>query len=117
MIIKNSIIPRLLSNKWLYIDIYAITLYPFVFVRDESNDITNNHESIHLAQQKELWVIPFYILYLYEYFKNKMSGMDNHSAYMNISFEREAYDNQKNLTYLQTRDIMSWKKYKTTEVA
>jgi hypothetical protein len=116
MIIRNSIIPRILSNKFLYIDIYAITLYPFVFVRDESDDITNNHESIHLAQQKELFVIPFYVLYVYEYFRNKLKGMDNDSAYRNISFEREAYNNQKNLTYLQTRDRMSWKKYRTQEV-
>ena len=116
MIIRNSFIQRLLSNKLLYIDICAITLYPFVFVRDESDDITNNHESIHLAQQKELFIIPFYILYAYEYFRNKLKGMDNDSAYRNISFEREAYSNQKNLTYLQIRDRMSWKKYKTNEV-
>jgi hypothetical protein len=116
MIIKNSIIPRLLSNKYLYINIYAITLYPFVFIRDEGDEITNNHESIHLAQQRELFVIPFYVLYVYEYLRNKIKGMNNDFAYRSISFEREAYSNQKNLTYLETRDRMSWKKYKTQEV-
>ena len=113
MIIKNSRIPKLLSFVF---DIYAITLYPFIFVKDESNNITNNHESIHLAQQKELWVIGFYILYVYEWIKNLSVGMSGFDAYMSISFEREAYGNQKNLTYLQTRDTMSWKKYKTKEV-
>lgn len=113
MIIKNSRIPKLLSFVF---DIYAITLYPFIFVKDESNNITNNHESIHLAQQKELWVIGFYILYVYEWIKNLSTGMSGFDAYMNISFEREAYGNQKNFTYLQTRDTMSWKRYKTKEV-
>ena len=114
MIITNSRIPKLLS---IFIDVYAITLYPFIFVKDGSNATTNNHERIHLAQQKELWIIGFYILYVYEWLRNIISGMNNFDAYMNISFEREAYSNQKNLTYLQTRDTMSWKKYKTKEVA
>jgi len=111
MIITNSRIPKLLS---IFIDVYAIALYPFIFVKDGSSDTTNNHERIHLAQQKELWIIGFYILYVYEWLRNVISGMNNFDAYMNISFEREAYGNQKNLTYLQTRDIMSWKKFLLT---
>lgn len=113
MIIKNSRIPKLLSFVF---NIYAITIYPFIFVKDNSNNITNNHESIHLAQQRELWLIGFYIIYLYEWLMNLANGMSGFDAYMNISFEREAYGNQKNLTYLQTRDRMSWKKYKIKEV-
>ena len=34
MIITNSRIPKLLS---IFIDVYAITLYPFIFVKDGSN--------------------------------------------------------------------------------
>jgi hypothetical protein len=113
MIIRNSKIPKLLS---IFMDIYAITLYPFIFVKDDSNKITDNHENIHLVQQRELWVVGFYILYVYEWIKNLSNGMSTFDAYMNISFEREAYGNQNNLTYLETRDRMSWKKYKTQEV-
>ena len=112
MIIKNSKIPKLLS---IIIDVYAITIYPFIFVRDESNDTTNNHESIHLAQQKELFVIPFYILYVYWWLLNLSKGMNKFDAYMNIPFEKEAYGNQKDFAYLNNRKKMSWKKYINNE--
>ena len=44
--------------------IRGLTLYPFVFVSDSfaANDVVLiNHERIHLRQQLELLVIPFYI--------------------------------------------------------
>lgn len=96
----------------LVIDAYAITIWPFVFIRDNGNDITVNHESIHIKQQEELWVIPFYVLYLFEWVKNLIDGMNKRDAYFNISFEKEAYSNQKDFTYLQKRDKMAWKKYR-----
>ena len=40
ILVKNSKIPRALS--WV-IDVYAITLWPFVFIRYEGNDRTINH--------------------------------------------------------------------------
>lgn len=87
----------------------AITLYPFgVFLRDvnyvEYNDILN-HESIHWEQQKELYCIPFYILYLLDWI---ISGF----RYRKIRFEQEAYNNGINLDYLKTRKKFSWVRYK-----
>ena len=47
---------------------------------------------------KELGYIPFYILYLIEWFiKLIINKLDNNKAYKSISFEREAYNNQNNL--------------------
>ena len=109
IIIKNSRIPKMLS---FVIDIYAITIWPFVFIRDEGNKITINHESIHIKQQEELWVLPFYVLYLFEWLKNLANDMNGRDAYFNISFEKEAYGNQKDFTYLEKRDRMAWKKYR-----
>lgn len=81
----------------------AITIFPFIFVRTIENKqdvILINHEKIHLAQQKELLVILFYIAYLFELiFK----------GYKNISFEKEAYNNEKNLKYLEKRRLFAWK--------
>ena len=51
MIIKNSKIPKWAS---IVIDVYAITLWPFVFIRDHGDEVTINHEKIHLRQQVEL---------------------------------------------------------------
>lgn len=84
--------------------INAIAFYPFIFISPET-EITEeliNHEKIHLRQQIELLVIPFYIWYLIEL---KRVG------YMNISFEKEAYANENNLNYLKTRKIFNFKKY------
>ena len=113
IIIRNSKVPKLLS---IFIDVYAITLFPFIFVEDDGNWVTVNHESIHIAQQAELFVLPFYILYVYQWLKNLAKGMDYQDAYMNIQFELEAYGNQFDNKYLDNRKKMAWKDYpKQTE--
>lgn len=61
IVIQNSKIPHYLS---IFINIYAITLYPFIISRGEMSETTINHEKIHLAQQRELWILPF-IFYIY----------------------------------------------------
>ena len=33
------------------------------------------------------------------------------NAYRNISFEREAYANQRNLNYLESRPMYAWRRY------
>lgn len=106
IVIRNSIVPRLCS---IVIDVYAITLFPFIFVRDEGNWVTINHESIHIKQQAELFVIPFYIIYVYQWIRNLIKGMSGEEAYYNIQFEYEAYQNQAKPDYLETRKRMAWK--------
>ena len=73
---------------------------------------TLNHEKIHTAQMKELGWIFFYILYGIEFFIRWVgSGFAREKAYMEISFEKEAYSNQSNLKYLSTRKhYMMWRK-------
>lgn len=96
LIIRNKLIP--------FKGFKAITLWPFIFIRKgcSFNEIDLNHESIHGRQQLELLIIPFYIIYLIEQiFK----------GYRNISFEKEAYNNEKNLDYLKTRKWFAmWRK-------
>jgi hypothetical protein len=83
----------------------AMTLWPFVIFNSKetaNNERILNHERIHLRQQLECLLIPFYILYIIEgIFK----------GYRNISFEREAYDNDDNLDYLKSRKLYSFLKY------
>lgn len=59
-----------------------------------------NHELIHVAQQKRLGYFKFYYRYLKEWLHNHRQYKDWTMAYRNISFEKEAYDNQNNLNYL-----------------
>ena len=108
IIIQNSNIPKYLS---IFINIYAITLYPFIICREEMDEVTLNHEKIHLAQQKELWIIGFYLLYVYYWLRGKWKGESSLIAYLNIPFEVEAYSNEVNQSYLQQRKKHSWRKY------
>ncbi len=62
-----------------------------------------NHELIHTAQQKELLWIPFYIAYVIEWMIRLCRYRNWHKAYMNISFEKEAYKHGNDLNYLKDR--------------
>jgi hypothetical protein len=63
-----------------------------------------NHERIHLRQQAELLVIPFYLLYLLNYLFNLLIYRSHHKAYIQIVFEREAYANEADTGYLKTEN-------------
>ena len=90
----------------------GITLWPFIILKNKElkeNKEVINHERIHLRQQAELLVIPFYFLYLLEWVYRKLFTEGN--AYRNLSFEREAYSNQDNLDYLKNRKMFTFAKY------
>lgn len=92
----------------------AITLYPFVFVRqkrDRDDPVLLNHEKIHLHQQRELLVIPFYVCYLLEYGIGRLRGKNHRQAYEEISFEREAYTHERDFAYLRQRKLMAFGRY------
>ena len=76
-----------------------------------SEDVLN-HESIHIAQQKELLVLFFYLLYGWDYFMGLIKYKDKEKAYYRIRFEQEAYENMYNQNYLTERKLYSWRKYK-----
>lgn len=92
----------------------GLTTFPFIFVRypaDKGNLVFVNHEKIHLRQQLELLIFPFFIWYFLEYLVRLVQYRNRHLAYRNISFEREAYDNELNLAYLKSRSILRFTKY------
>ena len=92
----------------------GITIFPFVFLKSKQlkgNQILINHEKIHLKQQLELIIIPFYIVYGIEFLIRLIQYKNWHKAYLNISFEREAYTNQSNLNYLKQRSFWRFLKY------
>lgn len=92
----------------------GFTAFPFVFVKyalDKENPVFVNHERIHLRQQLELLIIPFFILYLMEFLLRLIQYRNRDLAYRNISFEREAYANEKEFGYLKHRSFWSFLKY------
>lgn len=79
----------------------AITHWPFVFYKKDSAK-TRRHEYIHAMQQKELFVILFYLIYFVEWiFK----------GYRNISFEKEAFENEQDIHYHLYRKPYTWLRY------
>ena len=88
----------------------AINLFGVLFVRKgcEFSERVFNHEKIHTAQMKEMLYIGFYIWYAFEWVV-KLFGRCN--AYRNISFEKEAYDNEENFSYLNDRRRFAWFRY------
>ena len=92
----------------------GLTFFPFVIVtnRDDALDrVFINHEKIHLRQQMELLILPFYIWYGIEFAIRLLILKDRKQAYKAISFEREAYENEKDLTYLKSRSFYEFIKY------
>ncbi|MES2486911.1 MAG: hypothetical protein V4581_13325 [Bacteroidota bacterium] len=104
-----------IASKYLVPKGYtAIALFPFVFIRNKKlmlHPTLLNHERIHLRQQAELLIIPFYLWYVTEYFIRLIIYKNKRQAYRNISFEREAYTNENNLNYLNKRKLWALIKY------
>jgi len=108
IIVENSRIPKMLS---LVINIGAITLWPFVFVRGKANERLIRHESIHVAQYNELFVVGFLVLYLYDWLKGLIKYRNKAEAYYNIRFEQEAYMYDIVDDYLDNRRKYEWRKF------
>ena len=92
----------------------AINLFGVIFAKSEFNPIsqrTINHESIHTIQMKEALYIFFYLWYVLEWLVRLIQYRDSKQAYRNISFEREAYVNEENETYIKSRTAFSWLDY------
>ena len=100
-IIRNNIIP--------FQGYRAINLFGILFARINAriDDRILRHEAIHTAQIKDMFYVFFYIWYLIEWFIRLPFG----NAYRNISFEREAYANQDDLSYLKNRKRFDFAKY------
>ena len=103
-IIYNRILP--FGKKF-----YAINLFGVLFAKGKCGSVTINHEKIHTAQMKELLYIPFYLLYVLEWLIRLIIYRSNFEAYRNISFEREAYSNERDLSYLSHRPRFAFLKY------
>lgn len=103
MIIKCRFIPKGI----------CVNLFGTFWARDTSwiDKHVINHERIHTAQQRELLFIPFYIIYIIEWLVRLIQFRNRQDAYMNISFEREAYAHGHDLNYLPNRKHYAWTGY------
>lgn len=101
-------------KHFFYRNYVGLSLWPFIILKEnglKNDEVLINHERIHLRQQRELLIIPFYLLYVAEWILRTMLYLDSYRAYQNISFEREAYANEKNPDYLSQRKVFSFLDY------
>ena len=102
---------KIIRNKYIpFQGFKAINLFGILFVRGNAriSERTLRHEAIHTAQMKEMLYIFFYLWYVVEWIiRLFMEG----NAYRNISFENEAYTNEDNIIYLESRKRFAWIKY------
>lgn len=119
----NHWIPKVISK--LIMPISAITLYPYILFTDKKMFVENDvfeyvktqdsierHESIHIAQYEELYVVGFLWIYCWDYLKGRLKGRNHYEAYVHIRLEQEAYDYSYNPIYLKTRKPFAWRKFK-----
>jgi len=96
---------------FLFNNVSGICLAPFGIFIDEkyiTNERIINHEKIHWKQQIEMFILFFYLFYLIEWL---IKLIFKPNAYYSLSFEREAYENDGNKNYLNTRKNYNWIKY------
>lgn len=84
----------------------AINLFGILFIKRDVpvSPRLINHEAIHSRQMRELLFVPFYVIYVVEWLARLVCRRgDCMRAYHDISFEREAYRHDGDLSYLKTR--------------
>ncbi len=111
--ILQKLIPTIIINTpWLGAN--GMALFPFILVKKPNpSAVLINHERIHLTQQLEMLILPFYVWYLLEYFWHKTQIKNPYAAYRKISFEQEAFAHDQDLDYLQKRPWGAWLKFMT----
>jgi len=103
----------ILFSKFRFKQYVAITIWPFIFINKlyKGDDVLINHEKIHIKQQLELLWLPFFVWYIIEFLIRLIQYKNWHTAYLNISFEREAFQNECNFDYLENRKLFSFIDY------
>ena len=105
---------KIVRNRWIPFGKFAaINIFGIFFVRDGVvvSDRLLRHESIHTRQMRELLYLPFYLIYCLEWLVRVMVMRNFYKSYRMISFEREAYENDNDISYLTNRPrFAQWRK-------
>ena len=106
LIVQNNIVP--------FKGYIAMFFFGILFVRGDKESLSEKtliHEGIHSKQCWELLGIFFYIWYLIEWLIKCVMYGNSNKAYRNICFEKEAYENEGDESYLENRRLFNFIKY------
>jgi hypothetical protein len=104
---ENNVLPKLLS-KISPIDVWAVSVGPFVWCRGELSETTKRHETIHFQQQLEMMFVLKWVLYFAFYAIGRLRYGSWKEGYYENPFEREAYAKQDEHDYLKNRKRYAW---------
>lgn len=101
--------PLLPVKGYSFMNICAI-----MFTRSEDciermTQATVTHEKTHTKQMLEMGIVFFYLWYVLEWFVRLFIDKNGHTAYRNISFEREARMAQYEVDYYESRKVFQYK--------
>lgn len=84
---------------------YAASICSIILCRkkDWIDERVQNHERIHLEQQKEMLFVFFFIGYAIEWVYRCIRHRSIYQGYRHMSYEKEAYAHDADLSYLYTR--------------
>ena len=74
-----------------WLPVSGMALFPFILLKQKDFSLSSsliNHERIHLQQQLELLILPFYIWYFSEYLYFRIKGKNHHQVNRRTYFER-----------------------------
>lgn len=104
----------IISKYFFYRNWVGLSLWPFIILKEPEltrDMVLMNHERIHLRQQREMFILPFYLWYITEWLLKSAWYLSAYKAYRNLSFEREAYRHESDLTYLTKRNVFAFTRY------
>lgn len=106
LIISDQLVTKLGRLVSLGDNAMAITVWPFLMVRPSTMDNVEliRHETIHIKQQIELFIIGAPLLYVFEYlYARYWKKLDKRQVYYYSAMEQEAHRNASNENYLKER--------------
>ena len=77
----------------------------------DATDTSVEFAANNLQQQLETLIVPFYLLYFFEFFIRILQHRNVEKAYRNISFEKEAYQYESKIDYLDNRKRFAWTEF------
>lgn len=97
---------------------YAMQFFGTIYIRKEYEGLPVReklitHETIHYLQALDFGIgkwgfIPFYLIYGIEWILKLPMYFWGKDPYFELGAEREAYDNEENPEYLETRKRWTW---------
>ena len=90
----------------------AITVFPFIVFRKKPSYQEKNAEMIRLHQQKELWVVGYFITYMFYWVKCFVHTRSIQRSHRNNPLTREVNFNKGKFIYHMRRKRFGWTRYR-----